>query len=99
MGPEPSAEARIHRRSPGGTRQRLGNLARTGESDSGARFVAGGRLGLGLLVFPSGFLGIFAGVEGTVVASTTRLLVAGQDAGRVQNPTFGFALAVRARLF
>ena len=73
--------------------------ADTGESDSGARFTAGGRLGLGLLVLPSGFFGIFVGTEGTVLASTTRLVVAGQDAGRVQNPTYGFGLGLRAWLF
>jgi hypothetical protein len=70
-----------------------------GESDSGSRFAAGGRLGAGLLFVSSGFLGIYLGAEGTMLASPTRLLVGGQSAGRVQNPTYALAIGLRLRLF
>ena len=70
-----------------------------GAADSGARFAVGGRAGLAMLVFPSEFIGILAGVEGAVLTSPTRLRVAGQDAGEGQNPTYGFVLGLRARWF
>jgi hypothetical protein len=73
--------------------------ATTGERDSGSRLAAGGRVSLGILLLSSGFFGVFAGVDGTALLSPTRLLVAGQDAGRVQNPTYALAVGLRGRLF
>jgi hypothetical protein len=73
--------------------------ASTGERDSGARLGAGGRVGVGLLLVSSGFFGIFVGADGTALVSPTRLVVAGQGAGRVHNPTYAFAVGLRARLF
>jgi hypothetical protein len=70
-----------------------------GGSDSGARFAAGGRLGVALVVFPAEFLGILAGVEGAAFTSPTRLIVAGQSVGQVPNPSYGFVLGVRSRWF
>jgi hypothetical protein len=73
--------------------------AATGERDSGARLAAGGRVGVGVLLVSPGFFGVFVGADGTVLVSPTRLVVAGQGAGRVQNPTYAFAVGLRARLF
>jgi hypothetical protein len=73
--------------------------AATGERDNGTRLAAGGRVGVGLLLVSAGFFGVFVGADGTVLVSPTRLVVAGQGAGRVQNPTYAFAVGLRARLF
>jgi hypothetical protein len=70
-----------------------------GESDSGSRVAAGARLGAGILFVSSGFMGIYAGAEGTLLASPTRLLVGGQSAGQVQNPTYALGAGLRLRLF
>ncbi len=71
----------------------------SGATDSGARFAVAGRVGFGLLVLPAEFIGILAGAEGSLLASPTRLRVAGEEAGQAQNPTFALSLGVRFRWF
>jgi|SoiMethySBSTD1v2_1073268.scaffolds.fasta_scaffold16473_11 hypothetical protein len=90
------------RSSAGVVVERLGASIQSPESgatDSGARFAPGGRVGFGFVFLPAEFIGILAGAEGSVLASPTRLRIAGEDAGRAQNPTFALSFGLRFRWF